>query len=70
MTRAVSATRREASQKQRPVHRSHVGIWQRGAPPGPLSRAGTFVLVSLVLGHKLRMEEQWMRTQFGAPYEA
>ena len=52
------------------MHRSHVGIWQRGAPPGPLSRAGTFVLVSLVLGHKLRMEEQWMRTQFGAPYEA
>lgn len=29
-----------------------------------------FVLVSLVLWSKLRMEEQWMRTQFGAPYEA
>ena len=29
-----------------------------------------FVLVSLVLWYKLRMEEQWMRTQFGAPYEA
>src|SRR5580692_4139675 len=29
-----------------------------------------FVLVSLVLGAKLRLEEQWMRTQFGAPYEA
>ena len=29
-----------------------------------------FVLISLVLWYKLRMEEQWMRTQFGAPYEA
>jgi protein-S-isoprenylcysteine O-methyltransferase Ste14 len=29
-----------------------------------------FVLVSLVLWSKLRLEEQWMRTQFGAPYEA
>jgi len=29
-----------------------------------------FVLVLLVLWYKLRMEEQWMRTQFGAPYEA
>src|ERR1700744_5816004 len=29
-----------------------------------------FVLVSLVLGAKLRLEKQWMRTQFGAPYEA
>ncbi len=29
-----------------------------------------FVLVALVLWYKLRMEEQWMRTQFGAPYEA
>jgi hypothetical protein len=27
-----------------------------------------FVLVSLMLWYKLRMEEQWMRTQFGAPY--
>src|SRR5580692_1486327 len=29
-----------------------------------------FVLISLVLWYKLRMEEQWMRTQFGATYEA
>jgi protein-S-isoprenylcysteine O-methyltransferase Ste14 len=29
-----------------------------------------FALISLVLWYKLRMEEQWMRTQFGAPYEA
>ena len=29
-----------------------------------------FVLISLVLWYKLRMEEQWMRAQFGAPYEA
>jgi protein-S-isoprenylcysteine O-methyltransferase Ste14 len=29
-----------------------------------------FVLIALVLWYKLRMEEQWMRTQFGAPYEA
>jgi protein-S-isoprenylcysteine O-methyltransferase Ste14 len=29
-----------------------------------------FVLISLVLWYKLRMEEQWMRTQFGTPYEA
>jgi len=29
-----------------------------------------FILVSLVLWYKLRMEEQWMRIRFGAPYEA
>ena len=29
-----------------------------------------FVLISLALWYKLRMEEQWMRTQFGASYEA
>ena len=29
-----------------------------------------FILVSLMLWSKLRREEQWMRAQFGAPYEA
>jgi protein-S-isoprenylcysteine O-methyltransferase Ste14 len=29
-----------------------------------------FVLVFLVLWYKLRMEERWMRDQFGAHYEA
>jgi protein-S-isoprenylcysteine O-methyltransferase Ste14 len=29
-----------------------------------------FVLVSLVLWYMLRMEEQWMRTQFGDGYAA
>ena len=32
--------------------------------------AAARVLNSLVLWYKLRLEEQWMRTQFGAPYEA
>jgi protein-S-isoprenylcysteine O-methyltransferase Ste14 len=27
-------------------------------------------LIFLALGYKLRMEEQWMRSQFGPPYEA
>ena len=29
-----------------------------------------FLLIAAMLWYKLRMEEQWMRTQFGAPYEA
>jgi protein-S-isoprenylcysteine O-methyltransferase Ste14 len=29
-----------------------------------------FALVFVVLWYKLRMEEKWMREQFGAPYEA
>jgi protein-S-isoprenylcysteine O-methyltransferase Ste14 len=37
---------------------------------GQVRGAIGFVLVFLVLWYKLRMEEQWMRAQFGAPYEA
>jgi protein-S-isoprenylcysteine O-methyltransferase Ste14 len=37
---------------------------------GQVRGAVGLVLIFLVLWVKLRMEEQWMRSEFGAPYEA